>query len=240
MATSYQQSRAEIEARGQDRPGRDRSDVDVQQARSPIPSTACGPSGPTPTTRSAGRSARRSGATRRTAPRDRPARRTARRRPGPAPVAIQAQNRTTWRMTTANSDRARRISGASGQLRRHQVPVAEDHRREHAAGRGADDDQLGQQRHRAERASAPGQGAEQERRAAERPARRARRRAPPGAPTRRATRPGQRRPGRTRRARSPAGRPSRDRRSPASCRATPAGRRPRPTPAARTRSRRPS
>ena len=42
LVPSYQQSGTEIEARRQDRPGRDRSDVDVQQARSPTPSTRPG------------------------------------------------------------------------------------------------------------------------------------------------------------------------------------------------------
>ena len=122
---SDQQAGAEVEAGREDRAGRDRADVDVRGAPSRTPSTGCGPSGPRPTTRSAGRPARRSGAARRTAPTGRRARRTAPTSAGPAPVATQAANSTTWSATTDEQDPGeqdeRRLRAASG-VTRYQWP----------------------------------------------------------------------------------------------------------------------
>ena len=47
------------------------------------------------------------------------------------------------------------MSGASGQLGRDEVPVAQDHRREDAAGRGGEDGQLQEQAGDAERRRRP-------------------------------------------------------------------------------------
>ncbi len=105
-------------------------------------------------TRPAGRPARRSGAARRTAPTARRATRTARRRPArrpsrPTPRTARPGRRP--RQQRPGEQDQRRL----GQLGRHQVPVAQDHRREDPADRRADDGQLDEQRARRRAARRP-------------------------------------------------------------------------------------
>ena len=82
---------------------------------------------------------------------------------GPAPIATQAQKSTTWRTTTARSDRASRMSGASGSLgvTRYQWPRIIAAKTPPVAAEI--DDELGQERHRPERAATPRQRPEKQR-----------------------------------------------------------------------------
>ncbi len=53
---------------------------------------------------------------------------------------------TSWIASTSVSHRAKRTSGASGQLRGHEIPVPEDHRGPDAPERGAERDELDEQK----------------------------------------------------------------------------------------------
>ena len=156
---------------------------------------------------------------------------------GPAPVAVHATNSTTWSATTASRTRASRMSGASGQLRRDEVPVAEDHRREHAADGRADDRELDEQGDRAERPVAPGQRPEHERRDRGGDRTRSRRATPRHRPRPTERRSRARRAPRTARAPHDAARPRPGRRRPASPPGSPAARRPRSRRGPRSRAR---
>ena len=64
---------------------------------------------------------------------------------GPAPVAIQKANSATWTASDAEQQARHQDEWRLGQLRRHEVPVAEDHRREDAADRSREGMPAGQQ-----------------------------------------------------------------------------------------------
>ena len=83
---------------------------------------------------------------------------------GPAPVPTQAHEQHDLDDDHDQQGAGEQDERRLGELRRDQVPVAQDHRREDAADGRADDGQLDEQRERAERAAAPGEGAEHERR----------------------------------------------------------------------------
>ena len=67
---------------------------------------------------------------------------------GPAPVPIHAHEQHDLDDDDDQQDARQQDERRLGQLRRHQVPVAQDHRREDAADRRADDGQLDEQRGR--------------------------------------------------------------------------------------------
>ena len=126
---------------------------------------ACKQSAQAATTRSAGTRGRRSVAARRRVPGDPPNAsewltidRTCAGGRDPCPEEHDLET------TTASSDRASRMSGAR-QLGRDEVPVAQDHRREDAAGRCTDDDRLCEACDRSGGPTTPGQCAEEQGRA---------------------------------------------------------------------------
>ena len=94
---------------------------------------------------------------------------------GPAPVPTHHTNSTTWTTTDDQQGAGEQDQRRLGELGRDQVPVAQDHRREDPADGRADDRQLDEQREDAGVAIAPGEGAEQQRRDADKPPRPTRR-----------------------------------------------------------------
>ena len=224
---SYEQAGAEIEAGGQDRPGRDRADVDVQQAGRGFHRPGARGLDRGPARRRAGRPS----PTMQPQPdeqRPRPDRapRTGRvGRPGAGRDPGPRTGRAGPRPPRAGRGRSR-IERRLGELGRHEVPVAEDHRREDAAGRRGSRRRAGPGAATADAVRRPSASAPKTSvatAAAQPPtasAAAARRR--PRARDRRGRR---RRARRTTRARRGAARPRRDRRRPARSPSAPAGRR---------------
>ena len=77
---------------------------------------------------------------------------------GPRPTAVDPTKRANWAATIQVRTREKRMSGAFAQPGRDEIPVAKDHRGEHAARRAGQEGQLHEQGNRSTSRPAPTDG----------------------------------------------------------------------------------